>query len=647
MDIRDARGRRCTLGRPAPQRRALPRPEPPPDGCSFADVIALYGIVQIRISSSLSHMGPRVRARYGLRPYADASLPTMFMGFYSVEDRVAFLEHKLGARYLRPGGSDVPMVAMLASRPDRPPVIAVSRDIQARLRRRGVASVYARWNVVDRRLFRPLPLERRGKCVYVYTGLGVGRKADRECRAHAVYGKAFVDEVARARPTVDFVLSHETPPCAHESMPAIYARCFIALRLTKHDGTANMVQELQAMGIPVVHNQSAYGLKWKNVADVIAHIDKAMERVAEARETAVPERRTLPEKREEAIVISSTQYPGYGGAATNAYELIKTFRAEGHNVVGIFFHQVAGVVADPDGIGGVYVYPYKYDADQVRRDAVAHLGRAPTLCLAKNYLAPQYCKLVFDCRTVYLVSGINHFRLFFPEKTGIDVLDPAFQLTEDQVFKHEVKTLEMVDEAINNSKISNDIFRKFYPQFLHKIRDGHVDTTASVLEVPKQEKKYDVVLACSILTRKDKNNLFLIDVLKHPLLQSAQKVVAGEDAEAFADIPNTTVVGLLSHEECVRVLAQSRVLLFPSKFDSNSNTVREAYKHGCLPLTTENIGYAELLPRSLLCEGFEVEEWVSRLVHVLENYNELKDVRIPFRDSVDAADLIKVSSAPQ
>ena len=349
----------------------------------------------------------------------------------------------------------------------------------------------------------------------------------------------------------------------------------------------------------------------------------------------------------EAIVISSTQYPGYGGAATNAYELIKTFRAEGYNVVGVFFHQVAGVVADPDGIGGVYVYPYKYDADQVRHDAIGHLGREPTLCLAKNYLAPQYCKLIFDCRTVYLVSGINHFRLFFPEKTGTDVLNPAFQLTEDQVFKHEVKTLEMVDEAINNSKISNDIFRKFYPQYLHKIRDGYVDTTASVLEVPKQEKKYDVVLACSILTRKDKNNLFLIDVLKHPLLQSAQKVVAGEDAEAFADIPNTTVVGLLSHEECVRVLAQSRVLLFPSKFDSNSNTVREAYKHGCLPLTTANIGYAELFPRSLLCEGFEVEEWVSRLVHVLENYNELKDVRIPFRDSVDAADLIKVSSASQ
>ena len=55
------------------------------------------------------------------------------------------------------------------------------------------------------------------------------------------------------------------------------------------------------------------------------------------------------------------------------------------------------------------------------------------------------------------------------------------RLASEHVFKAEVKTLEMVDEAVNNSKISNDIFRKFYPQFHSKIRAGYVDTTATVL----------------------------------------------------------------------------------------------------------------------------------------------------------------------
>ena len=55
-------------------------------------------------------------------------------------------------------------------------------------------------------------------------------------------------------------------------MPQIYQNCFIGLRLTNHDGNANTVQEFQAMNIPIVHNQSDYGLKWYNMEDVIQHI---------------------------------------------------------------------------------------------------------------------------------------------------------------------------------------------------------------------------------------------------------------------------------------------------------------------------------------------------------------------------------------
>ena len=44
------------------------------------------------------------------------------------------------------------------------------------------------------------------------------------------------------------------------------------LRLTSHDGNANSVQECDAMEIPVIHNQSDYGLKWGNIDDIIQHI---------------------------------------------------------------------------------------------------------------------------------------------------------------------------------------------------------------------------------------------------------------------------------------------------------------------------------------------------------------------------------------
>ena len=52
-------------------------------------------------------------------------------------------------------------------------------------------------------------------------------------------------------------------------MPEIYAKCKIGLRLTSEDGNANTVQEFKDMNIPIVHNQSDYGLKWKTVDDII------------------------------------------------------------------------------------------------------------------------------------------------------------------------------------------------------------------------------------------------------------------------------------------------------------------------------------------------------------------------------------------
>ena len=56
-------------------------------------------------------------------------------------------------------------------------------------------------------------------------------------------------------------------------MPEIYAKCKIGLRLTSEDGNANTVQEFKDMNIPIVHNQSDYGLKWKTVDDIIKYID--------------------------------------------------------------------------------------------------------------------------------------------------------------------------------------------------------------------------------------------------------------------------------------------------------------------------------------------------------------------------------------
>ena len=72
-------------------------------------------------------------------------------------------------------------------------------------------------------------------------------------------------------PQFKYIFSNELN-VTYKEMPTIYKRCFIMLRLTHNDGNANSVQECQEMNVPVIHNQSNYGLKWKNVDDVVKHI---------------------------------------------------------------------------------------------------------------------------------------------------------------------------------------------------------------------------------------------------------------------------------------------------------------------------------------------------------------------------------------
>ena len=50
----------------------------------------------------------------------------------------------------------------------------------------------------------------------------------------------------------------------------------------------------------------------------------------------------------------------------------------------------------------------------------------PNICLAKNYLAPIYCKEIFNCYTIYLVSGINHFNKFYKNKSAYNLLDKIY-----------------------------------------------------------------------------------------------------------------------------------------------------------------------------------------------------------------------------
>jgi hypothetical protein len=99
------------------------------------------------------------------------------------------------------------------------------------------------------------------------------KKVEKKGNKILVYkSKNLHQELIKQLPEYDFIFSNKVnlydPIIAQE----VYQKCFIAIRLTDFEGYVPMVDELNAMNIPIVHNFSEYGLKWTTIDDVKKHI---------------------------------------------------------------------------------------------------------------------------------------------------------------------------------------------------------------------------------------------------------------------------------------------------------------------------------------------------------------------------------------
>lgn len=219
------------------------------------------------ISDALKHFKKRFQKFYLKNDYHDSDI-CVFFGMYSWKD-IQILQKHNGIKFLIWGGTDcnwnyrdrVKNFDVIKNIPDLYHV-AISKDIQERLRLKNIESIFFDLVLVDKELFKPVL--KRGESIFIYNGFTKGTEN--------IYGEKIYKEVVKRYPELNFIYSNQLN-LPHEEMPKVYAECFIGLRLTEHDGNANMVQEMKAMNIPVVHNQSDYGLKWGSINDIIQYIN--------------------------------------------------------------------------------------------------------------------------------------------------------------------------------------------------------------------------------------------------------------------------------------------------------------------------------------------------------------------------------------
>lgn len=219
-------------------------------------------IQQGRISDSIR--GFPFLKQWGVGEYKYPDKPAIFVGCYNPpEDFKTIMSHKaLGV--LIWGGTDAEMIAAEKLRKLKAKTnikhVAQSGFIARDLERAGIP--YKRFPITTvPRVMDPSPL---GDHVYCY--------APRT--RWEFYGGPVLNKVMKLLPDQKFIV---TVPRQHskERLFELYKRCFIGLRLTRHDGLPHTVVELGLRGRRCVFNDDIPGaIPWKNAKDIVRIINE-------------------------------------------------------------------------------------------------------------------------------------------------------------------------------------------------------------------------------------------------------------------------------------------------------------------------------------------------------------------------------------
>ena len=227
------------------------------------NILEKYEIKQLRTSDCMTHFKDRFKDFYKLKEYEDENINTVYFGVYSTTD-INNIKNMKNTKYIIFGGTDVDLILdnkelkKLFDEIDNKIILYISENINDRLKYYGYNdAIKFNLDLTDKNIFKKP--ESLGDSIFIYNGFFKGLEH--------LYGKNTYEEIIKRNPNFNYIFSNNLN-VKNEEMYNIYKKCFIGLRLTTNDGNANMVKEMECMEIPVIHNHSDYGLKWKNVEDV-------------------------------------------------------------------------------------------------------------------------------------------------------------------------------------------------------------------------------------------------------------------------------------------------------------------------------------------------------------------------------------------
>ena len=197
--------------------------------------------------------------KYGLKPYKDPYKPAVFFGLYQRQHH--YLKNHKGFAVIVWAGSDAihlkqtpDFVKYIKNRKDLFH-IAISNFIENDLRELNIPFYSIPITPHTNDDIKPYRL---GRYIFMYTSTN-----------SQVYGEKYIPQIKRSLPGIKIILATKDTYNRKELIK-VYQKCFLGLRLTKHDGLSNTVSELGLMGRRVVWNgNTPNAINYRTVSDIV------------------------------------------------------------------------------------------------------------------------------------------------------------------------------------------------------------------------------------------------------------------------------------------------------------------------------------------------------------------------------------------
>lgn len=337
------------------------------------------------------------------------------------------------------------------------------------------------------------------------------------------------------------------------------------------------------------------------------------------------------------VLILSTQYNRYGGAATCAYETHKYLINRSIKSAIIFFDNY--IEQNPeklniDNLPNVYAAKLLNDYLDVNLniscykeliDDINNILSDNFIIIAFNYLAPVIGKKLFINKTIYyMITGtcyISDRNIRYAQ----DLINNEFT---EEYNKNEENAIKYSDHIIPNSHLMKNLLTNIYNIQTDDIYDLHeiynYELKKDITDYLELDyiKKWDIIFICSNFTRKVKNIDLVKKIYESEELKDLKKIVIGKNSKDFFNesLKNLTIIDFIDQKEIHKYLKKSKIVIIPSYIESYSITGIEAWENSCIPLTSINVGCNKFINKFYIIDSYEPLKWIEKIKIISKNY---------------------------